>query len=107
MIFKIFLTFLMTVSFCSCNGQNSHANSITTATPMPINRFDKEVFQLINSDDNTLNQQLLAKYPQMTEILGKGILNMQSPDMPGFFTKVKNFDSEPTLRSLYSGASQK
>lgn len=107
MIFKIFLTFLMTVSFCSCSGQNSHANSITTATPMPINRFDKEVFQLINSDDSTFNQQLLAKYPQMTEILGKGILNMQSPDIPGFFTKLENFYSEPTLKSLYSDAIRK
>ena len=107
MIFKIFLTFLMTVSFCSCNGQNSNANRITTAAPMPINRFDKELFLLINSDDSMLNQQLLDKYPQMTEILGKGILNMQSPDIPGFFVKLENFYSEPTLKKLYSDAIQK
>lgn len=107
MSLKIFLTFLMTVCFCSCNGQNTNANSITSAVPMPINRFDKELFQLINSDDTTLNQQLLAKYPQMTEILGKGILNMQSPDLPGFFAKLENFYSEPTLKKLYGDAIQK
>ena len=54
MNFKILLTFLMTIGFCSCNGQNTNANNITTATPMPINRFDKALFQLINSDDTTL-----------------------------------------------------
>lgn len=104
MNFKILLTFLMTISFCSCNGQNTNANNITTATPMPINRFDKALFQLINSDDTTLNQQLLNQYPLMTEILGKGILNMQSPEIPGFFNKLENFYSEPTLKNLYADA---
>lgn len=104
---KIFLTFLMSVCFGSCSGQHTNANSITTATPMPINRFDKELFQLINADDNSLNQQLLDTYPQMTEILGKGILNMQSTDMPGFFDKLKSFYSEPTLKSLYGDAIRK
>lgn len=107
MNFKILLTFLMTISFCSCNGQNTNANNITTATPMPINRFDKALFQLINSDDTTLNQQLLNQYPLMTEILGKGILNMQSPEMPGFFNKLENFYSEPTLKNLYADAIKK
>ena len=107
MNFKILLTFLMTISFCSCNGQNTNANNITTATPMPINRFDKALFQLINSEDTTLNQQLLNQYPLMTEILGKGILNMQSPEIPGFFNKLENFYSEPTLKNLYADAIKK
>lgn len=107
MNFKIVLTFLMAISFCSCNGQQTNANTITTATPMPINRFDKALFQLINSDDTTLNRQLLEQYPQMTEILGKGVLNMQSPDMPGFFIKLENFYSEPTLKNLYADAIKK
>lgn len=107
MSLKIFLTFLMTISICSCNGQNSNANTITTAAPISINRFDKALFELINSEDTTLRQQLLTQYPQMTDILGKGILNMQSPDMPGFFNKLENFYSEPTLKSLYSDAIKK
>ena len=101
---KTLLTFLMIVCFCSCNGQNTNANNITDATPMAVNRFDKALYELICSDDTTLNQQLLNQYPQMTEILGKGILNMQSPDLPGFFTKLENFYSEPTLKKLYADA---
>lgn len=104
MSLKIFLTFLMTVCFCSCNGQNTNANSITTADPIQINRFDKELLQVIESNDSILFRQLLGKYPQMTEILGKGILNMQSPEMPGFFDKMVNFFSEPTLKGLYKDA---
>lgn len=104
MSLKIFLTFLMTVCFCSCNGQNTNANSITTADPKHINRFDKELLQVIESNDSILFRQLLGKYPQMTEILGKGILNMQSPEMPGFFDKMVNFFSEPTLKGLYKDA---
>lgn len=107
MSLKIFLTFLMTVCFCSCNGQNTNANSITTAVPKPINRFDKELFQVIESNDSLLFRQLLGKYPQMTEILGKGILNMQSPEIPGFYDKMVNFFSEPTLNGLYKDAIQK
>lgn len=101
---KTLLTFLMIVCFCSCNGQNTNANNITDATPMAVNRFDKALYELICSDDTTLNQQLLNQYPQMTEILGKGILNMQSTDLPGFFTKLENFYSEPTLKKLYADA---
>lgn len=88
---KTLLTFLMIVCFCSCNGQNTNANNITDATPMAVNRFDKALYELICSDDTTLNQQLLNQYPQMTEILGKGILNMQSPDLPGFSPSWKTF----------------
>lgn len=107
MISKLLLTLVMAIGFCSCNGQNTNANSITTATPISINRFDKALFRLINSDDSTLRQQLINQYPQMTDILGKGILNMQSPDMPGFFDKLENFYSEPTLKSLYADAIKK
>lgn len=107
MISKIILTLVMTIGLCGCNGQNTNANNFTTATPVSINRFDKELFQLILSNDTTLRQQLLDKYPQMTEILGKGVLNMQSPEMPGFFDKLENFYSEPTLKGLYSDAIRK
>lgn len=107
MSLKILLTFLMTISFCSCSGQNSNANTIKTAPPISINRFDKALFELISSEDTTLRQELINQYPQMTEILGKGILNMQSPDMPGFFNKLENFYSEPTLKSLYGDAINK
>ena len=107
MMFRTILTVLLTVLACSCNGQNTNANTITDATPMPINRFDKMLYELICSGDTTLQAGLLERYPKMTEILGKGVLNMQSPSQPGFFAKLKSFYSEPTLKKLYSDAIEK
>lgn len=104
---KLFLTISLAISLVSCNAQSTNQNNITSAPPMHINRFDKELFQLIDSNDSTLQRQLLKEYPQMIEIIGKGILNMKSPDMPGFFDKLVNFYSEPTLKSLYGSAIQK
>ncbi len=108
MNFKILLTFLMTISFCSCNGQNTNANNITTATPMPINRFDKALFQLINSDDTTLNQQLLNQYPLMTEILGKGIPEYAiAGDARLFSINWKTFTRTDPEKIFYADANQK
>ncbi len=51
-----------------------------------------------------MQARLVREYPQMLDILGKGILNMKSPAMPGFFDKLANYYSEPTLKGLYTDA---
>jgi len=78
-----FLTFLFI--FSACNGHSSSAH--LTAEPIRIHRFDKALFQLIESDDTILRQPLLQEYPHMLDITGKAILNMQSPDQSGFCTR--------------------
>lgn len=40
----------------------------------------------------------------MLEITGKGILNLQSPAVPGFFDQLVSYYSEPTLKNLYEDA---
>ncbi len=107
MMFRTILTVLLAVLACSCNGQNTNANTITDATPMPINRFDRALYEFICTGDTALQAKLLEQYPKMTEILGKGVLNMQSPSQPGFFAKLKDFYSEPTLKKLYGDAIEK
>ncbi len=104
---KQFFLFLLALCFGSCNGQNPYANTITDATPMTINRFDKALYNLIVSDDTTQRAQLLSQYPQMTDLIGKAVLNMQSPEVPSFFPKLENFYSEPTLNRLYADAINK
>lgn len=95
-----FLTFLFI--FSACNGHSSSAH--LTAEPIRIHRFDKALFQLIESDDTILRQPLLQEYPHMLDITGKAILNMQSPDQSGFFARLENYYSEPTLKKLYAEA---
>lgn len=40
----------------------------------------------------------------MLDIIGKGIVNLQTIETPGFFEKMRNYYSEPTLKGLYRDA---
>ncbi|RHJ95441.1 DUF2268 domain-containing putative Zn-dependent protease [Parabacteroides bouchesdurhonensis] len=102
MIAKTFLTILFSAALLSCTGQNTATNTI--ATPIHIQRFDKELFDFINSGDTMQQQELKQTYLQMLDVLGKGILNLQTPDDPNFFPKLLSFYSEPTLKELYKDA---
>ncbi|SEG02407.1 gliding motility lipoprotein GldB [Parabacteroides chinchillae] len=104
MIAKTFLTVLFTVTLFSCTGQNTNTTNYAETTPMHIQRFDKELFALVDTKDTTMQVQLRKQYPQMLDILGKGILNIQTPDDPNFFPKLITFYSEPTLKQLYMEA---
>lgn len=105
---KIILTTIMTFCLFSCTGQNSNIPAaVTDAEPIHINRFDKDLYQLINTGDTSLIVGLNQKYPKMLELLGKGVLNMKSTSLPGYWNKLINFYSEPTLKKLYANAIQK
>ena len=102
---KLLLIFSLSFYLFSCNGQNSHIPAaVTSAAPVKINRFDKELLKLVETNDSSMQARLVREYPQMLDILGKGILNMKSPAMPGFFDKLANYYSEPTLKGLYTDA---
>lgn len=104
MVSKTILTLLMTVCLAGCHGQNPHDTGYLSAEPVPIRRFDQALFRLIDTPDTTLQTALLAEYPGMLDVVGKGILNVQTPEAPGFFPKLVNFYSEPTLKALYKDA---
>ncbi|MDH6357855.1 gliding motility protein GldB [Parabacteroides sp. PF5-9] len=97
-----FFILFLTLFVVSCNGQQ--VNRYVTAEPVGINRFDIALFRLIDSGDTTRKDQLQAEYPAVLEVLGKGVLNMKTLDTPGFFTKLFNYYSEPTLKALYRDA---
>ncbi|MDR0431365.1 MAG: gliding motility protein GldB [Tannerellaceae bacterium] len=99
---EIFLLFALLLSCTSCKSQEK--NPFSDAEPIHIRRFDKDLYRLIDSGDSTLRRRLLREYPNMFEVIGKGILNMQSPETPGFFGRLTNYYSEPTLKGLYRDA---
>ncbi|MDR1646263.1 MAG: gliding motility protein GldB [Tannerellaceae bacterium] len=91
------------LSCAGCQGQNG--NTLSQAEPVHIHRFDKALLRLIESgNDVTIQGELLCDYPEMIDIAGKAILNMQTPEMPGFFDRLVNYYSEPTLLGLYRDA---
>ena len=51
---KLLLIFSLSFYLFSCNGQNSHIPAaVTSAAPVKINRFDKELLKLVETDANT------------------------------------------------------
>ena len=91
--------FFLAISICSCNIQTP-----TDTLPIHIQRFDKALLAYIETQDTTLEKELLKEYPAMLDIVGKGILNLQSPEVSGFFDQVIAYYSEPTLKNLYKDA---
>lgn len=99
----LYLLLLLLLSGASCSGQES--NPFAGAAPVKIHRFDKALFQLIEAGgDSALQNRLLREYHGMLDVTGKGILNMRSPEAPGFFGRLVDYYSEPTLKGLYRDA---
>lgn len=98
----IFFIIALLLPCLSCKGQER--NSFADAEPIQIHRFDKALFQLIETDNPTMQKQLMHEYYGMLDVIGKGILNMQSPDVTDFFDRLANYYSEPTLKELYRDA---
>ena len=101
------LAFALSLPLAHCEGQGVGKIDYDSVTPVVIHRFDKELFRLIESGDTTLQEGLMERYPEMLDILGKGILNMRSPEQPGFFPKLRSYYAEPTLMGLYRDAIQR
>jgi hypothetical protein len=98
----IYLIIFLLFSCLSCNGQEN--NPFADADPIRIHRFDKALFQLIGTDDPAIQNRLLQEYYGMLGVIGKGILNIQSPEESDFFDRLLNYYSEPTLKGLYRDA---
>ena len=104
MVTKLIMACILSATLLSCNGQNTNTINYATVEPLHINRFDKDLFRLIDTEDTTLQPELIKQYPEMLDIIGKGILNLQTIETPGFFEKMRNYYSEPTLKGLYRDA---
>ena len=75
MVTKLIMACILSATLLSCNGQNTNTINYATVEPLHINRFDKDLFRLIDTGDTTLQPELIKQYPEMLDIIGKGILN--------------------------------
>ena len=76
MVTKLIMACILSATLLSCNGQNTNTINYATVEPLHINRFDKDLFRLIDTGDTTLQPELIKQYPEMLDIIGKGILNL-------------------------------
>jgi len=97
----IFLIILTLCHFNSCDMESGRGFS---ADPIHINRFDKDLFQLILRDTPELQEKMIAEYPAMLKVIGLGILEIGDTLQPDFFDRLVNYYSEPTLHKLYRDA---
>jgi hypothetical protein len=63
-----------------------------------ILRFDKDLYQyLVNNEPDSL----LEKYKDLLDVLGEGVIHIGKSDSSGFYARLRNYFSEPTLMDLY------
>ena len=99
--FYIILTIPALSILYSCDGITGRT---TPAEPIHINRFDKDLFQLIVQDTPELQEKIATDYPAMLSVIGLGIFNIKDTQQPDFFDRLVNYYSEPALNKLYRDA---
>ena len=97
----ILLSILVTISINSCDTANKRN---TLADPIHINRFDRDLFQLIILDTPELQEKITTDYPAMLKVIGLGIFGVRDTQSSVFFDRLVNYYSEPTLHQLYRDA---
>jgi len=64
MVTKLIMACILSATLLSCNGQNTNTINYATVEPLHINRFDKDLFRLIDTGDTTLQPELIKQYPE-------------------------------------------
>ena len=67
MVTKLIMACILSATLLSCNGQNTNTINYATVEPLHINRFDKDLFRLIDTEDTTLQPELIKQYPDHRE----------------------------------------
>lgn len=82
---KIVLIFVMFFTLTSCNGQNNDSAKYIQAEPLHINRFDKDLFSLIEQENSSSETMFKQTYSNMLNTLGQGITKYKrygKPSLP-------------------------
>ena len=100
-IYFILLTTVILMNISSCDAVSGRNSSVD---PIHINRFDKDLYQLITLDTPELQEKIATDYPDMLKAFGLGVFRMQDIQNPDFFDRLVNYYSEPALNQLYQEA---
>ena len=100
-LYSTLLTILMLTSINSCDTVNGRNPSVE---PVHINRFDRDLFQLITGDTPEWQEKIAADYPDMLKVIGLTVFRTQDTQHSDFFDRLINYYSEPTLNNLYRDA---
>ncbi|MDR0835245.1 MAG: gliding motility protein GldB, partial [Tannerella sp.] len=98
---KILFLFILTYLFPCCSGKQTYAE---INPGLQIQRFDCDLYHYLidNEPDSCLN-----KDSAFLNEFGKNVIRIGLPDSSGFYDRLKNFFSEPTLMKLYRDEQEK
>jgi hypothetical protein len=98
-LFTLLLATSTAQSGCDPDGRNAAAGTI------PLRRFDRDFYRLLQTDTPALQQQIAAGYAPLLEVIGKSLFRMEdSTPTPALFERLLNYYAEPTLNQLYRDA---
>ncbi|MDR2764716.1 MAG: DUF2268 domain-containing putative Zn-dependent protease [Tannerella sp.] len=97
-LFFLLLATFAVLAGCDPNGRKA------TANPIPVRRFDRDLYQLLQTDTPALQRQIAADYAPLLEVIGKSLFRTDSTRTSAFFDRLLNYYAEPTLKQLYRDA---
>jgi gliding motility-associated lipoprotein GldB len=95
--------FLIIVFLFAVAGYNSCdvKGGATASNPVPISRFDKDLYRLMETDTPELQQQMAENYAPLLKLIGMSLFRTKDTQSTAFFDRLLNYYSEPALNQLY------
>jgi len=93
---KFILVFLCSIFCLGCTNRKVFGED---SLSFKINRFDVDLYQYLQNKKTY--EEFLQKDSSFLNIFGERVIFIDRTDSIGFFDRLRNFFSEPTLMSLY------
>lgn len=108
-IFSLCFFFISLSSIPSCTGGNtSQSVSAQDKTDLlTIQRFDKDLYDYLQSKSAEAKDKLKAKYPDFLKAFGAVTINDSDSDNPEYFQTLEQYFSNPMLSQIYKDALNK
>jgi hypothetical protein len=99
-VFRIGLLGMACLCCFSCSGNKLNER----LQELSIIRFDSDLYQYLTQNESDI---LLQTHTGFLDILGEGILSIGNTDSTGFYSRLKDYFSEPTLMGIYKDEQEK
>ena len=93
---RYFILFISCLLLFSCSGGKVYGEE---GPELEIIRFDTELYNYLT---NNRPESSLSSYNDFLDLFGQDVIYIGKSDSSGFYNRLKEFFSEPTLMGLYS-----
>ncbi|MDL2223220.1 gliding motility protein GldB [Bacteroidales bacterium OttesenSCG-928-M11] len=97
MLKKLLFIFIVVFVFSSCNKRTVYGE---VPAEWEIIRFDKVLYEYLTNAESS--DKDLEKYSDFLDEFGRNVIKIGGVDSLGFYERLRNYFSEPTLMRLYA-----